>query len=155
MVSVMTIGVVTALAAAAVVAKKRRDKPKKANKSERGEILKQLLALSDHENRLSSIPSPPTRSHRLASASTARIETSQKRTRLEQKAEAVALPHQSKPPMSLRPNQPDTEIEEQIRQRAYELYQRHGGVDGNATDHWLRAKKEVLRYNTHRGTTPS
>jgi len=39
----------------------------------------------------------------------------------------------------------DAEIEEQIRKRAYELYQERGGVDGNATDDWRQAKEEVLR----------
>jgi hypothetical protein len=43
-----------------------------------------------------------------------------------------------------RPNLADAEIEDQIRQRAYELCQERGGVDGNATDDWLRAKEEVL-----------
>ena len=47
-------------------------------------------------------------------------------------------------PIPLRPNLNDAEIEEQIRQRAYELYQGRGGVDGKATDDWLQAKEEVL-----------
>jgi hypothetical protein len=31
-----------------------------------------------------------------------------------------------------------------IRQRAYELCQERGEVDGNPTDDWWRAKREVL-----------
>jgi hypothetical protein len=46
------------------------------------------------------------------------------------------------PPTPLRPNLTEAEIEEQIRQRAYELYQGRGGVDRNAADDWLKARKE-------------
>ena len=58
-------------------------------------------------------------------------------------------------PIALRPNLTDAEIEEQIRQRAYELYQGRGGADGNATDDWLQAKKEVLSYKAKGATTSS
>ena len=37
-----------------------------------------------------------------------------------------------------------TEIEEQIRYRAYELYEQRGQADGNALDDWLRAEAEVV-----------
>jgi hypothetical protein len=33
--------------------------------------------------------------------------------------------------------------EEQIRQRAYELYLEGGRVDGKATEHWLQAEAEM------------
>ncbi len=33
--------------------------------------------------------------------------------------------------------------EEQIRERAYEIYISRGGVDGRALDDWLRAKSEL------------
>jgi hypothetical protein len=59
------------------------------------------------------------------------------------------------PPSPLRPNLTDAEIEEQIRQRAYELYQGRGGVDGNATDDWLQARKEVLNHKAKAATTSS
>jgi hypothetical protein len=49
----------------------------------------------------------------------------------------------------------DAEIEEQIRQRAYELYLERGGVDGNATDDWLQAKEEVLSSKGKAATTSS
>jgi Protein of unknown function (DUF2934) len=61
----------------------------------------------------------------------------------------------SKPPVSLRPNRPDADIEEKTRQRAYELYQERGGVDGNPTDDWLQAKQEVLSHKARAGTTSS
>ncbi len=37
-----------------------------------------------------------------------------------------------------------TGIEERIRQRAYELYQQRGRVDGFALDDWLQAENEIL-----------
>ena len=58
-------------------------------------------------------------------------------------------------PIPLRPNLMDAEIEEQIRQRAYELYLERGGVDGNATDDWLQAKQEVLSSKGKAATTSS
>ena len=33
--------------------------------------------------------------------------------------------------------------DEQIRQRAYELYQERGGADGNEVDDWVRAEREI------------
>jgi Protein of unknown function (DUF2934) len=36
------------------------------------------------------------------------------------------------------------QIEERIRNRAYDLYLQHGCVDGKALDDWLEAKAEVL-----------
>ena len=43
-----------------------------------------------------------------------------------------------------RPSLTDAEVEEQVRQRAYELYEGRGRADGNAVDDWLQAKVEVL-----------
>ena len=38
-----------------------------------------------------------------------------------------------------------TGIEDQIRHRAYQLYEQRGTVDGFALDDWLQAEAEVLR----------
>ena len=38
-----------------------------------------------------------------------------------------------------------TEMQERIRQRAYELYEQRGKVDGLALDDWLQAQAEILR----------
>lgn len=38
-----------------------------------------------------------------------------------------------------------SEIEERIRQRAFELYEWRGRVDGFALDDWLQAERELLR----------
>ena len=40
------------------------------------------------------------------------------------------------------------ELEEQIRRRAYELYEQRGRVDGYALDDWLQAEAEVLDIRT-------
>ncbi len=37
------------------------------------------------------------------------------------------------------------ELQEQIRRRAYELYEQRGRDDGHETDDWLRAESEVTQ----------
>ncbi|MBI1739411.1 MAG: DUF2934 domain-containing protein [Acidobacteriales bacterium] len=49
-----------------------------------------------------------------------------------------------KAPIPIRPKPPDAEVEEQIRQRAYQLYEERGRLDGNAMENWLIAEEEVL-----------
>jgi len=154
MIGIVFIGVVTALAVFAILAKTCAGGPKKAEKWEKGEIIKQLLALSDGENSNSAIASPPARS-RSASTSATRSGTLRKGTSRERNSKRRYSPISSKPPISLRPNRPDSEIEEKTRQRAYELYQERGGADGNPTDDWLQAKQEVLSHKARAGTTPS
>jgi hypothetical protein len=36
-------------------------------------------------------------------------------------------------------------LEEQIRQRAHEIYLQRGGQDGSEWDDWLQAEQEILR----------
>ncbi|MGA7294287.1 MAG: DUF2934 domain-containing protein [Terriglobales bacterium] len=36
------------------------------------------------------------------------------------------------------------DLEEQVRQRAYEIYQERGGRDGSELGDWLQAEAEVL-----------
>ena len=43
----------------------------------------------------------------------------------------------------IRATPPDVEVEEQIRQRAYQLYEERGRLDGNAMQDWLTAEEEV------------
>ncbi len=47
-------------------------------------------------------------------------------------------PHSRKPAHS-------SEVEERIRRRAFELYERRGRVDGFALDDWLQAEAEILQ----------
>jgi hypothetical protein len=49
----------------------------------------------------------------------------------------------SREPRSRKPDFP-SDIEERIRQRAYELYEQRGRVDGFALDDWLQAETEIL-----------
>jgi hypothetical protein len=37
------------------------------------------------------------------------------------------------------------ELEEKIRQRAYELYEMRGREDGHDLEDWLRAEDEIMR----------
>ena len=41
-----------------------------------------------------------------------------------------------------------SDIEERIRRRAYQLYEKRGKVDGFALDDWLQAEAEVLKAPT-------
>ena len=118
-------------------------KPKKAEPSERGEILKQLLALSERETATSQMTPAAMRGPRLAfatAATTASLPQGRPREQYSKRKEPIRT---SKSPVPLRTK--DTEVEEQIRRRAYELYQQGGRIDGKATDDWLKAKDEVLR----------
>ncbi|MBA1156461.1 DUF2934 domain-containing protein [Microvirga mediterraneensis] len=38
----------------------------------------------------------------------------------------------------------DKQIEERIRERAYELWMRHGSIHGRADEYWYQAEREVL-----------
>jgi len=145
------IGGGTALAVFAIWAKTYAGEAQKAEKWERGEIIKQLLALSEQENRVSAIASPPTRNMQLASTPAARNGTLRKGALRHHKPKQRYS--NTRPPPPLRPNQSNAKIEEEIRQRAYELYQERGGVEGNPTDDWLQAKKEVLSHKAKAGTT--
>ena len=39
----------------------------------------------------------------------------------------------------------DLELEDQIRHRAYELYEARGREDGRELDDWLRAEAEIMQ----------
>jgi hypothetical protein len=151
----ISVGSVTALAVILVVALKWRDKPKKVSKFEKAEIMKQLLARADQESAVSTTGSIPTGSHRLVHASSTHGGASKRRDgRVQSSEPGVAAPGKNTPAL-LKSNSSDAEIEEQIRQRAYELYQRYGGVGGNAADDWAQAKKEVLRHKARAASASS
>lgn len=47
-------------------------------------------------------------------------------------------------------NSPVTDLEFEIRRRAYELYERRGYTPGHEAEDWLVAEQEVLaRYDQH------
>ena len=50
-----------------------------------------------------------------------------------------------------RPSMVPFSLEEEIRRRAYELYEQRGLSSGSETDDWLVAEREILeRYQEHR-----
>jgi Protein of unknown function (DUF2934) len=136
-------GVVAALAIFAIVAKTCAGKPKKAE-VEKGEVIKQLLALADRESSISANRPPRSKDLRHASTSATHNDTSRRE---------APSPMSPARPILLRRNLTDAETEEQIRKRAYELYQGRGGVDGNPADDWEQAREEVLRQKTKAATT--
>jgi hypothetical protein len=144
--------IVIALGIAALMTIAQQAKPKKAEPSERGEILKQLLALSEREPGTPTMPAAVARTPRLVLAHGGPMATAPPARTREQYSKRKP-PSASKRPISLRTK--DTEVEEQIRQRAYELYQQRGQVPGKATDDWLQAKEEVLRAKSKVGQTSS
>ncbi|SRR6266436_6686213 len=145
------IGVVIALAVVAIFMKLCAGQPKKAKKGEKAEIMKQLLALSERENGTSAMASPPTRNLPSSIRSDA-LRRGLDRGHNSKGRHSATSPTSS---TSCRPNRVDAEIEEQIRRRAYELYQARGGVGGKATDDWQQAKKEVLSQKAKSATTSS
>ena len=65
-----------------------------------------------------------------------------------------------KTPVLSKPNLKDPKTEEQIRQRAYVLYEARGrshgrALHGRALDDWLQAEKEVLALREAKAATNS
>ena len=56
-------------------------------------------------------------------------------------------------PITTKP--PDAEVEEQIRQRAYQLYEERGRLEGNAMEDWLMAEEAVLGSRQAKAATAS
>jgi len=61
--------------------------------------------------------------------------------------EAISAPAIRKNGGSVSPTPID--LEGQIRQRAYELYEERGRTPGQETEDWVRAEREVLARNNH------
>jgi hypothetical protein len=155
MLSLVFMAVVTTLAVFTILAKICAGKTKKAEKWEKGEIIKQLLALSERENSSSVVAAPPARSPCSASNSATCADTSRTGTSRGRNSKRRYPTASSQPPILPRPNQADAQIEEKIRQRAYELYQERGRVNGSPTDDWLQAKQEVLSRKARAGNGSS
>ena len=151
MIRILIIGVGTALAVSAIWVKKYLRGPHKAEKSEKAEIIKQLLALSEQETKALAITSG---APQLVSAPGSHRNTLP-RGAFQQPQLARRYSHTSPTPSMSPPgsNQIDTKIEEKIRHRAYELYQQRGGGQGDPNDDWLQAKNEVLSRKTKAGTS--
>jgi hypothetical protein len=104
-------GVVAALAIFAIVAKTCAGKPKKAE-VEKGEVIKQLLALADRESSISANRPPRSKDLRHASTSATHNDTSRRE---------APSPMSPARPIPLRRNLTDAETEEQIKLR-YKVY---------------------------------
>lgn len=65
-------------------------------------------------------------------------------TPIDRGRETTARPPASAPPMSLPQSETPQGMEEEIRRRAYELYEQDGRQEGRDREHWLRAEAEVL-----------
>jgi len=81
MTTIVLVGVAIALVLFAIIVKARAGKPKRLEKGEKAQIVKQLLALSEHENTVKGIPRQqsvsqrPTPRRRAAAASTSSSRT--------------------------------------------------------------------------------
>jgi len=53
----------------------------------------------------------------------------------------VTIPN---PAEATRPTESTVELQEQVRRRAYELYENRGREDGHDVDDWLQAEWEVV-----------
>jgi len=49
----------------------------------------------------------------------------------------------------------DKRTEERIRERAYELWMRHGSIHGRADEFWYQAEREVLGEGEERDALPA
>jgi hypothetical protein len=68
MTSILLIGLLIALATLFMLVKSRKDKPTKAKRQEKSEVLRQLLALSEQEDHIASNATPPAKLHRSRNA---------------------------------------------------------------------------------------
>jgi DUF2934 family protein len=62
--------------------------------------------------------------------------------------EVTSMPQPRKASSSA--NSQAVDLEVQIRQRAYELYQERGCTSGHENDDWLQAEREVLARQKHK-----
>ena len=69
------------------------------------------------------------------------------------KAASILPPTAAEPRREAAPPSPPqiSNLEEQIRQRAYELYLQRGGTPGNPSQDWLVAEQEVRSGQEHAG----
>ena len=63
----------------------------------------------------------------------------------------LTMPEAASSPETKMPSASETDLNAEIRRRAYELYQERGGTPGHEDEDWLLAEREVLaRYNQQR-----
>lgn len=71
-------------------------------------------------------------------------------TPIDRGREVTGKPAASAPPMSLPQTETPFGLEDDIRRRAYELYEQDGRQEGRDREHWLRAEAEVLGRRSDR-----
>jgi hypothetical protein len=73
--------------------------------------------------------------------------TSEEQRIAEELREHQAMQHKHSPSVTARTltTDPDSNLEEEIRRRAYELYEARGREDGHDHDDWLRAEEEITQ----------
>jgi hypothetical protein len=64
--------------------------------------------------------------------------------------EATSTPQPRKASSPANSQNVDLEVEVQVRQRAYELYQEHGCTPGHENEDWLQAEREVMARQNHK-----
>jgi hypothetical protein len=62
--------------------------------------------------------------------------------------EATSTPQPRK--VSASPNSQTLDLEVQVRQRAFELYQERGCTPGHENEDWLQAEREVMARENHK-----
>lgn len=149
--AMLIIGVGTALTVFAILAKTYAGRPLKAEKLEKAEIIKQLLALSEQENRALAIVSRPAKNPRPAPPSVTHSDTLRKGTTQPHKPRRKNFHSSPTHSIPRRADRTDAKIEEEIRHRAYQLYRQRGGGEGSATDDWQQAEREVLSQKANAG----
>jgi hypothetical protein len=112
--------------------------------------MKQLLALSEDENRRPASTASAAKPALPASSATSG-EMLQKAASRERSSKRKHHKKSTQAPNPAKPKPGEAQIEDKIRQRAYELYQERGGVNGDPNDDWLQAKQEVLSRKARAG----
>jgi hypothetical protein len=55
-------------------------------------------------------------------------------------------------PTETRATESPVDIQEQVRRRAFELYEQHGREDGHDLEDWLQAESELVQQRTKAAT---
>jgi Protein of unknown function (DUF2934) len=61
-------------------------------------------------------------------------------------------PKMSALPTETRATESPVDIQEQVRRRAFELYEQHGREDGHDLEDWLQAESELVQQRTKAAT---
>jgi hypothetical protein len=82
-------------------------------------------------------------------AKTARTASSQNTTSTAAAARAAIAPETFPETLKTNGNGNTTDMESEIRQRAYELYEERGRMPGHESEDWIVAEREIVARHTH------